>query len=142
MTDRLDRIEAILLSTSERLNDSNATLNQTNATLSQTNAALRQTNVTLDRVAQQQERNTTDIDALLGAISTTDVEVRAIASSVSDSARLFENLRGDAMADRQRSDQRFNELLGRLDAQGEVIQALLLELTRPSDPTSPGSQGA
>jgi chromosome segregation ATPase len=142
MTQRLDRIEAILLTTSERLNETNATLNQTNATLSQTNAALSQTNATLDRVAQQQERNTTDIDALLGAISTTDVEVRAIASSVSDSARLFENLRGDAIADRQRSDQRFNELLGRLDAQGEVIQALLLELTRPSDPTSPGSQGA
>jgi chromosome segregation ATPase len=142
MTERLDRIEAILLSTSERLNETNATLNQTNATLSQTNAALSQTNATLDRVAQQQERNTTDIDALLGAISTTDVEVRAIASSVSDSARLFENLRGDAIADRQRSDQRFNELLGRLDTQGEVIQALLLELTRPSNPTLPGSQEA
>jgi chromosome segregation ATPase len=128
MTERLDRIEAILLSTSERLNETSATLNQTNATL--------------DRVAQQQERNTTDIDALLGAISTTDVEVRSIAGTVSDSARLFENLRGDAIADRQRSDQRFNELLGRLDAQGEVIRALLLELTRPSDRTSPGSEGA
>jgi chromosome segregation ATPase len=119
MTDRLDRIEAILLSSSERLNETNATLSQTNATL--------------DRVAAQQERNTTDIDALLGAISTTDVEVRSLAGSVSDSAKLFENLRGDAIADRQRSDQRFNELLGRLDSQGEVIRALLLELTRPSD---------
>lgn len=39
MTERLDRIEGLLLTTAERLNETNATLAKTNTTLEQTNAS-------------------------------------------------------------------------------------------------------
>ena len=93
MTERLDRIEALLLITAERLN----------------------------QTAEQQQRNTTDIDNLLGAISTTDVEVRSLTQTVAANEQRFEILRADAIADREESRRRF-------DAQQEVIQSLLIAL--------------
>ncbi|MGI8936248.1 MAG: hypothetical protein ACR2FS_19480 [Phormidesmis sp.] len=56
MTERLDRIESLLLATAERQNEMNASLQQTQAVLNQT--------------AQQQARNTDKIDTLFGAVST------------------------------------------------------------------------
>jgi hypothetical protein len=93
MTERLDRIEALLLITAERLN----------------------------QTAEQQQRNTTDIDNLLGAISTTDVEVRSLTQAVTTNEQRFAILREDAIADREENRRRF-------DAQQEVIQSLLLAL--------------
>lgn len=94
----------------------------------------------LEATAEQQQRNTEDIDTLLGAISTTDVEVRSLTQTVAASERRFENLRADAMADRQtfreqleadrqRSDGRFNEAMSEIRAQGEILRSLLSELT-------------
>jgi hypothetical protein len=93
MSERLDRIEALLLITAERLN----------------------------QTAEQQQRNTTDIDNLLGAISTTDVEVRSLTQAVTTNEQRFAILREDAIADREENRRRF-------DAQQEVIQSLLLAL--------------
>ncbi len=93
MSERLDRIEALLLITAERLN----------------------------QTAEQQQRNTTDIDKLLGAISTTDVEVRSLTQAVTTNEQRFAILREDAIADREENRRRF-------DAQQEVIQSLLLAL--------------
>jgi hypothetical protein len=93
MTERLDRIEALLLITAERLN----------------------------QTAEQQQHNTTDIDNLLGAISTTDVEVRSLTQAVTTNEQRFAILREDAIADREENRRRF-------DAQQEVIQSLLLAL--------------
>lgn len=93
MTERLDRIEALLLITAEQLN----------------------------QTAEQQQRNTTDIDNLLAAISTTDVEVRSLTQAVVTNEQRFAILREDAIADREESRRRF-------DAQQEVIQSLLLAL--------------
>jgi chromosome segregation ATPase len=97
MAERLDRIEAILLNVTERLSETNATL---------------------DRVANQQERNTADIDALLGAISTTDVEVRSLSASVAalevratETDTRFNVLIQEMRADRRASQQAFQALL-------------------------------
>lgn len=95
----------------------------------------------LNQTAEQQQRNTTDIDNLLGAISTTDVEVRALTQTVAANEQRFEILRADAIADRQafnkqseaerqRSDERFNEVISEIQAQGEILRSLLTELTR------------
>ena len=114
MSERLDRIEAILLGTAERQNEINASLQRTQATLERTQAVL-------DRTAQQQATNTSDIDTLLGAVSTNEVEIRALIQQMAESNRLSDVLRQDAIADRQRSDQRF-------EAMQENIQRLFLEL--------------
>ena len=139
MSERLDRIESLLLATAERLdttterldttserlgetnvtlNQTNVTLNQTNATLNQTNVTLNQTNVTLDRtnatldqVATQQRQNTINIDNLLGAISTTDVEVRNLRESVLANEERFNLLIQEMRADRRASQQAFQALL-------------------------------
>lgn len=64
MTERLDRIESLLLATAEHQNEMNA--------------SLQQAQVVLNRTAQQQARNTDEIDTLLGAVSTNEVSVRAL----------------------------------------------------------------
>ena len=116
MTERLDRIEAILLATAERQNEMNASLQQTQTALSQTQAVL-------DRTAQQQSRQTDEIDTLLGAVSTNEVGVRALVAKIDESNTRFEILRQEAIADRQRADQRF-------EAMQENIQQLFRELIR------------
>lgn len=109
MTERLDRIEALLLTTAERQNEMNASLQQTQAVLNQT--------------AQQQARNTDEIDTLLGAVSTTEVGLRTLVEQIAESNQRFEILRQEAIADRQRSDQRF-------EAMQENLQQLFRELIR------------
>ncbi len=121
MSERLDRAEAILLATAERQNEMNASLQQTQSALQQTQNALQQTQAVLDRIAQQQAINTSEIDTLLGAVSTNEVELRALIQQMAESNQLFEVLRQEAIADRQRSDQRF-------EAMQENIQRLFLEL--------------
>jgi predicted RNase H-like nuclease (RuvC/YqgF family) len=110
MTERLDRIEALL-----------------------------------ERTAEQQSRNTEDIDALVEAISTTDVEVRQLTEAIAHNQKRFDTLRRESIADRtefrsqaesdraefrrqieeerRRSDLRF-------EAMQENIQRLFLEMTR------------
>ncbi len=135
MSERLDRAEAILLATAERQNAMNASLQQTRSALQRTqalldqtaerqnemNASLQRTQALLDQTAQQQTTNTSEIDTLLGAVSTNEVELRALIQQMAESNQLFEVLRQDAIADRQRSDQRF-------EAMQENIQRLFLEL--------------
>jgi len=118
MSERLDRIESMLLAMAERLDETNATLSQTNATLSQTNATLSQTNATLsqtnatlDRVSIQQAKNTVDIDNLLAAISTTDVKVRQLTESVAANEQRFNILIQEMRADRRATQQAFQSLL-------------------------------
>lgn len=121
MTERLDRIEALLLATAERQNEMNASLQQTQAALNQTQSALTQTQATLDQIAVQQARNTEELDTLLGAVSTNEVKIRALIEQTAQSNQRFDILRAEAAADRQRSDERF-------EAMQENIQRLFLEL--------------
>jgi rubrerythrin len=143
MTERLDRIEAIL-----------------------------------ERTATQQERHAEEIDTLLGAVSSNEVAARNLIAemakttaemaetnaAVTESNQRFENLRQDAIADRQETARKFNDAvaqmntdraenakrfddavtqmdtdraenakrfddtLNRIDAGQEVIQRLLMEL--------------
>lgn len=128
MTERLDRIEALLLATAERQNEMNATLQQTQTVLNQT--------------AQQQARNTDEIDTLLGAVSTNEVGVRTLSQTISElstrideSNQRFDILRAEAITDRQaaresaeRWQSNFDAQLLEVRAQGEQIRALLSAL--------------
>jgi chromosome segregation ATPase len=113
MTDRLDRIEAILQTTAEK-----------------------------------QARHADEIDTLLGAVSTTEVAVNNLVAemaktnaAVAESNQRFENLRQDAIADRQETAQKFNDAIAQMNTdrqrsderyqtQLEVIQSLLMALGR------------
>lgn len=109
MTERLDRIESLLLATAERQNEMNASLQQTQAVLNQT--------------AQQQARNTDEIDTLLGAVSTNEVACRELRQSMTDANQRFEILRAEAAADRQRSDQRSQMLRAEANQRFEIFRA-------------------
>ncbi|MEO1392657.1 MAG: hypothetical protein AAFV90_07080 [Cyanobacteria bacterium J06634_5] len=154
MNERLERIEALLLATAERQNEMNASLqhtqaafaeqqNEMNASLQHTqaafaeqqnemNASLQHTQAILDRTAEQQATNTREIDILLGAISTNEVELRAVVQRIDESNQRFDVLRQEAIADRQESNQRSEvmrkESDQRFEAMQENIQRLFLEL--------------
>lgn len=128
MTERLDKIEALLPATAERQNEMNATLQQTQTVLNQT--------------AQQQARNTDEIDTLLGAVSTNEVGVRTLSQTISElstrigeSNQRFDILRAEAITDRQASEKsaerwqsNFDAQLLEVRAQGEQTRVLLSAL--------------
>ena len=136
MSERLDRVDSILEFVAEQQKITTMTLQRTAEQQERHEA-------TLQRIETQQERNTVEIDILLGAVSTTDVEVRALVQSNAENQQRFENLRADSIADRkrsdadrERSDERFaqtileiREIQLRLDAQMEVMRSLLSELS-------------
>lgn len=125
MSDRLDQIEAILATTAQQQ---------------------AQNTETLKAVSEQQAKNTEGIDTLLGAIAATEARVQNLTDHAEESNQRFEVLRSEAQADREEtqrlwndavtqmeadraeSRQKFDETLGRIDAQQEVIQRLLVEL--------------
>jgi DNA repair exonuclease SbcCD ATPase subunit len=51
--------------------------------------------------AVQQAQNTEGIDTLLGAVSTTEIEMQRVFTEIAESNKRFENLRNEAIADRQ-----------------------------------------
>lgn len=124
MTDRLDRIEALLESTQQ----------------------------TLNRTTEKQEKNTEEIDILLGAIATSEARVDKLVARSEAADQRFEVLRAEAATDRQEFRQNFNDAIEQMrvdreearkqadadrqkanerhSAQMEVIQTLLLELTK------------
>ena len=118
MTDRLGRTEALLLDTAERLDRTNTTLGQTSVTLastsaslSTTNSSLATTNATLDCITVQREQNARSIDALLEAISTTDIEVRRLGEDVAANETRFNILISEMRSDRRASQQSSQALL-------------------------------
>lgn len=96
----------------------------------------------LDRIEAQQEANTANIADLitlsgnvLRAAELNTASVSELRTKIDESNQRFEVLRQEAIADRQRSDQRFEESNRRFDAQiseiraqGEQIRALLSAL--------------
>ena len=124
MTERLDRIEALLESAGQKL----------------------------DRTAANQEKNTEEIDVLLGAIATSEARVDRLITRANATDQRFEVLRAEAVTDRQEFRQTFNDAIEQMridreetrkqadadrqkaderhSAQMEVIQTLLLELTK------------
>lgn len=129
MTERLDRIEALLENTGQKL----------------------------DKTAAQQARNSDDIETLLGAIATTeasiqktDASVRRLSVKVEGVELICDTIRAEARADRLETRQLWNDAVTqmqsdraefkaqatldrqesnrRFDAQQEVIQRLLVEL--------------
>ncbi|MGB7085275.1 MAG: hypothetical protein WBD47_06955 [Phormidesmis sp.] len=95
----------------------------------------------LEATAEQQQRNTEDIDNLLGAIAVTEVTVQQLTARAEENDRRFETLRAEGIADRQETRHLFNDAVNQMNidraradnhyrAQMEVIQSLLLELAR------------
>ena len=122
MTERLDRIESLLLSTAERQNEMNASLQQTQTILNQT--------------AQQQAINSTGIDDLLGVVVTHETELQRVLSTIEESNRRFDILREEAIADRAENDRKFNENSRRFDILREEIIADRTESNRRFDESS------
>ena len=139
MSERLDRVEAILVQISESQNETSALLN---------------------RVAQQQARHTDEIDTLLGAVSANEVacrelrestgelresvgelrestgelresvgELRESTSELRESTReanqRFEILRAEAISDRQKWQAGFDRWQARSDQQNAQIMAMI-----------------
>jgi len=124
MTERLDRIEALLESAGQKL----------------------------DRTAANQEKNTEEIDVLLGVIAISEARVDRLITRANATDQRFEVLRAEAVTDRQEFRQTFNDAIEQMridreetrkqadadrqkaderhSAQMEVIQTLLLELTK------------
>ena len=122
MTERLDRIESLLLSTAERQNEMNASLQQTQTILNQT--------------AQQQAINSTGIDDLLGVVVTHETELQRVLSTIEESNQRFDILREEAIADRAENDRKFNENSRRFDILREEIIADRTESNRRFDESS------
>ncbi|MEL6940239.1 MAG: hypothetical protein AAFO84_13715 [Cyanobacteria bacterium J06598_1] len=115
-------------------------------------ALLERTQQTLDRTAAKQEKNTEEIDILLGAIATSEAKVDKLVARAESTDQRFEVLRAEAVTDRQEFRQNFNDVIEQMridreetkqqanadrqkaderhSAQMEVIQTLLLELTK------------
>ncbi len=116
MTERLDRIEALLEGTGENLKQTTA----------------------------KQAKNTEDIDTLLGAIALSEARIEKLVGKAEDTDTLFNTLRAEAQADRQETRRLWNDAVTqmnydraeakadrdeharRFDAQQETIQRLLL----------------
>ncbi|MEL6159614.1 MAG: hypothetical protein AAFR18_10375 [Cyanobacteria bacterium J06627_32] len=93
----------------------------------------------LERVAQQQEKQSEEIDTLLGVVAANEREVRELTDKSKYNEQLFEIIRAEAQADRDETRRLFNDAVSqmeanraedrkRFDAQQEVIQRLLVEL--------------
>lgn len=116
MTERLDRIEALLESAGEKL----------------------------DQTARQQSKQADDIDTLLGAIATTDRQVKDLRGESGDAKQRFEVLRAEAKNDREEYRALFNDAIAEIkrqqadwqakfDSQQAVIERLLLSLLDRAD---------
>jgi DNA repair exonuclease SbcCD ATPase subunit len=130
MTERLDRIEQQQTANTEAIAQLNATLNviadefirpiaqqsqanfqaigQIDGDLYRLNASHAASIERLDHIesvlaitAVQQAQNTEGIDTLLGAVSTTEIEMQRVFTEIAESNKRFENLRNEAIADRQ-----------------------------------------
>ena len=100
---------------------------------------LESTGEKLDQAAQQQAKQTEDIDTLLGAIATTDRQVRDLRGESGDAKQRFEVLRAEAKNDRDEYRALFNDAIAEMekqqsdwqakfDSQQAVIERLLLSL--------------
>ena len=116
MTERLDRIEALLEGTGQKLN----------------------------QAAEQQNKNTEGIEDLLGAIAQTDRQVQDLRGESADAKQRFEVLRAEAQNDRNEYRALFNDAITEIkrqqtdwqtkfDSQQAVIERLLLSLLDRAD---------
>ena len=70
----------------------------------------------LERTAQQQERSSSDIDTLLGAVSTTEVAVRSLQKTTQETEQLFNTIRAEASQDRAETRQLWNDAVTQMEA--------------------------
>ncbi|MEL6903306.1 MAG: hypothetical protein AAFP07_20400 [Cyanobacteria bacterium J06606_4] len=134
MSDRLDRIEAIVESNARDIEASRGDLAETKA-IAESNArtieaSANQQAEIIAAISAQQATNTRDIDALVEGISGLATEIREVVQRVDESgqridgnAQRFDILLDEVRADRQRADERHA-------ATQEILQSLLVELTK------------
>lgn len=111
MTDRLDRIEALLEATITHVATTDSRLVRVSVGLETMTERLDSITGIIQEAATQQRQNTIDIDNLLGAISTTDVEVRRLGQAVAANEERFNVLIAEMRSDRRASQQSFQALL-------------------------------
>lgn len=129
MTKRLDRIEALLLELPE------ASTAQ-NERLTRIESALDRAAVQTVANAEQSGTNKQQIASNAEAIAKTENLVQANAEAIAANKQRFEVMRGDANANRQQwqaaADADRAESRRRFDAQQQIAQAMLVELSRVS----------
>ena len=111
MTDRLDRIEALLEAAITHVATTDSRLERVSVGLETMTEQLDSITDIIQEAATQQRQNTIDIDNLLGAISTTDVEVRRLGQAVAANEERFNVLIAEMRSDRRASQQSFQALL-------------------------------
>jgi hypothetical protein len=154
MTERLDRIEQQQSANTEAIAQLNATLNviadefirpiaqqsqanfqaigQIDGDLYRLNASHAASVERLDHIesvlattAVQQAQNTEGIDTLLGAVSTTEIEMQRVFTEIAESNKRFENLRNEGIADRQEFRTQAEADRAEFRQQGEASRAAL-----------------
>ena len=127
MTERLDRIEALLLGLAKQQSAHNECLVRIDSTLDK---AATQTVAN----AEQSRTNGQQIADNAEAIAGTRQLVQANAEAIATNEQRFEVMRGDVNADRQQwqaaADADRAENRRRFDAQQQIAQAMLVELSR------------
>ena len=133
MTERLDRIEAILERTARQQERSTNDIDTLLGAVGTTEVAVR----SLQKTTKETEQlfNTIRAEANQDRAETRQLWSDAVTQMETGRAKTDE--RFSKMIDRMdNSDERFNETLTRIDAQQEVIQRLLVELIQTNRDTS------
>ncbi|MEL6260250.1 MAG: hypothetical protein AAFS06_06875 [Cyanobacteria bacterium J06631_12] len=77
----------------------------------------------LERVAQQQEKQSEEIDTLLGVVAANEREVRELTDKSKYNEQLFEIIRAEAQADRDETRRLFNDAVSQMEANRAEIRA-------------------
>ena len=83
----------------------------------------------LDRSEQRATKRGEDIDTLLGAIATTDRQVRDLRDESADAQQRFEVLRAEAQNDRQETRQLWNDTVTQMETDRAANADAVTELT-------------
>ena len=115
MSERLDRIESMLSASVE-------TGKRTDERLDRVSVKLESVSTKLESVAAQQEKNTSDIDTLVGAAATFASDCEALSRKIDESNQRFDTLRAENIADRAEYRRQNEETNARIEAERAEYQ--------------------
>ena len=84
----------------------------------------------LDRIEATIERTSSNVDDLLGAIATTDRQVRDLREESADAKQRFEMLRAEAQNDRRETRQLWNDVVVQMESNRAANTEAIAELTK------------
>jgi len=127
MSERLDRIESMLSASAEAGRRTDERLDRVSTKLESVSTKLESVSIKLESVAAQQEKNTSDIDTLVGAAATFASDCEALSRKIDASNQRFDTLRAENIADRAEYRRQNEETNARIEAQRAEYQRLNAE---------------